>query len=152
MSGISLLQYHYRHPSEFPHRSPLRESKHCSNLRLYQSMSHHGVGADGLNLVHETRIEGALRDIRRLADTITSPLPWEQRLQLARTAIATFESTGFIQMSNRSADRTFVVTELQRFAYCDADGAGVTVIAEWCMNQWLSLLQINNEDLTALRG
>ena len=116
-------------------------------------MSRQGPGQDGLNLEEETRIEGAFLEIRRVADAETAaPLSWEQRLHIARTAIATLNSTGFVQMPNRTADRTFVITALQRLAYHDANGAGVADIAEWCMNQWLSLLQRNAEDLSALRG
>ncbi len=115
-------------------------------------MSHQGGGPDGLNMVHETRIDDAIRDITRIADSSSTHIPREQRLQIARTAIAAFNSTGFGELPNRTADRTYVINELQRLAYHDAGGAGVADIAEWCMNQWLSLLQRNAENLAALRG
>ncbi|OAL17501.1 hypothetical protein AYO22_11633 [Fonsecaea multimorphosa] len=116
-------------------------------------MSRQGFGLDGLNLVEEAQIEGAIREVRRIADTNPSaPESWEQRLHIARTVIATLDSTGFMQMPNRNTDRTFVVASLQSLAYHDAEGAGVPDVAEWCMNQWLSLLQRNAEDLSALRG
>ncbi|KIW25355.1 uncharacterized protein PV07_08540 [Cladophialophora immunda] len=116
-------------------------------------MSRQVFGLDGLNLAEEAQIEGAIREVRRIADTNPSaPESWEQRLHIARTAIAMLDATGFVQMPNRTTDRTFVVTTLQRLAYHDAEGAGVPDIAEWCMNQWLLLLQRNAEDLSALRG
>jgi hypothetical protein len=103
-------------------------------------------------MVQETRIEEAIREVRRITDTDSTHVPWEQRLQIARRAMATFDSAGLTQMPNRAADRTFVIAALQRLAYHDAEAAGVTDLAEWCVNQWLSLLQRNAEDLTALRG
>ncbi|OAG41294.1 hypothetical protein AYO21_04457 [Fonsecaea monophora] len=116
-------------------------------------MSHQGPRLDGLNLIEEAQIEGAIREVRRIADTNPSaPESWEQRLHIARTAIATLDATGFVQMPNRNTDRTFVIATLQSLAYHDAEGVGVTDIAEWCMNQWLLLLQRNTEDLSALRG
>lgn len=116
-------------------------------------MSRPGFGPDGLNMVQESQIEGAIREVRRIADTDSAvPLSWEQRLHVARTAIATLDSTGFIELPNRTADRLFVITALQILAYSDAEGAGVPDIAEWCVNQWLSLLQRNVEELGALRG
>ena len=116
-------------------------------------MSQQGAGPDGLNLAQEAEIEGAIREVRRIADPETSAhVAWEQRLHIARTAITIFNSTGFSQMPNRTTDRTFVVAALQRVAYHEAEGAGVVDVAEWCMNQWLSLLQRNAEDLHALRG
>jgi hypothetical protein len=155
MLNPALPQYHSR-TSFLDHRSSPRLIKPQPRnvpVPLQQTMSQQRVGADGLNMVHETQIEGAILEVRRIADLESSPhLPWEQRLEIARTAIATFDSTGFIQMPNRASDRTFVVAALQGLAYHDEERVGVADIAEWCMNQWLFLLQRNNEDLNALRG
>ncbi|ETI20479.1 hypothetical protein G647_08516 [Cladophialophora carrionii CBS 160.54] len=103
-------------------------------------------------MAQEARIEAAIREVRQIADTDSIHIPWEHRLRIARTAIATFDSAGLMQMPNRTADRTFVIATLQRLAYHDAETAGVVDLAEWCVTQWLSLLHRNGEDLTALRG
>ena len=116
-------------------------------------MSSEGGGPDGLNMVHETQIEAAVHEVRRISDLESSPhMPWEQRLQIARAAIATFDATGLAHMPNRIIDRIFVTAALQRIAYHDAEGSRVDDIADWCMDQWLSLLQRNAEDLNVLRG
>jgi hypothetical protein len=155
MLNPALLRYHLQ-PSFLDHRSSpcLITPQPCNlSFSLQQSMSQQGGGADGLNMVHETQIEGAVLEVRRIADLDSSPhLPWEQRLEIARMTIATFDSTGFVQMPNRTTDRTFVVAALQGLAYHDEEGDGVADIAQWCMDQWLFLLQRNNEDLNALRG
>lgn len=57
-----------------------------------------------------------------------------------------------MQMPDRNSERTTAISTLQSLAYHDVDSAGVSDIAEWCMNQWLLLLQMNAEDLSALRG
>ena len=108
---------------------------------------------DGLDLLEEERIRGAIQEVRRISDWHPStPDTWDQRIRAARTAITTLDSTRFAQMPNHSIDRAFVISSLQRLAYHEADSTGVADIAEWCMNQWLSLLQRNAEDLSALRG
>lgn len=103
--------------------------------------------------MQEARIEGALREVRRISERNPSaPDSFDQRIHIARTAIATFEATGFMQMPDRNSERTTAISTLQSLAYHDVDSAGVSDIAEWCMNQWLLLLQMNAEDLSALRG
>ncbi|KIX05095.1 uncharacterized protein Z518_05967 [Rhinocladiella mackenziei CBS 650.93] len=116
-------------------------------------MSSQTRGPDGLNLLEESQMENAVREVRRISERHPSPPEsWDQRIHIARRAITTFDSTGFMQMPNRTSDRILVISSLQRLAYYEADSAGITDIAEWCMNQWLSLLQRNAEDLNALRG
>ncbi|KAI1626058.1 hypothetical protein EDD37DRAFT_329510 [Exophiala viscosa] len=107
---------------------------------------------DGLNLLAESQIDGAIRDVRRISDSTSTDLSWEQRILIGRAAIGTFEATGFMRLPNHRDDRIFVVNSLQRLAYHEADGNSVADIAQWCMEQWLSLLQRSSEDLDALRG
>lgn len=152
MSRAALLQYQYENSCGSVSNTSHLPSRNVTAILPYWRMAQQGVRPDGLNMVQETRIEDALRDIRRIADNSPTHIPWEQRLRIARTAIAAFDSTGFTQLPNRTDDRIFVVTELQKLAYHDTEGAGVTDIAEWCMNQWLFILQRNAENLAALRG
>ncbi len=108
---------------------------------------------DGLNLAQESQIEGAVREVRRISESsLADDEPWDRRIHIGRTAIAVFESTGFVQMPDRINDCTFVIGALQRLAYHDADSHVVADIAEWCMNQWLILLQRNAEEVDALQG
>lgn len=108
---------------------------------------------DGLSLVQEAQIQGTISEIRRISEgNPAAAVAWDQRVLIARTAISTFDSTGFMQMPSRTEDCAFVISSLQRLAYHEADSGGVPDIAEWCMSQWLLLLQRNPEDLFALRG
>ncbi|KIV83209.1 hypothetical protein PV11_05256 [Exophiala sideris] len=107
---------------------------------------------DGLDPLEESQIDGAIRDVRRISDNTSTELSWEQRILIGRAAIRTFEATGYMRLPNHRADRIFVVSSLQRLAYHEADGNSVIDIAQWCMEQWLSLLQRSSEDSDALRG
>lgn len=107
---------------------------------------------NGLDPLVEDQIEGALNEVRRIVERRPSDAGWEHQMSIARAAIATFDTTGFMQLPNRTRDRIFAITALQRLAYAEVDGPRATDIAEWCMNQWLSLLQTDAEDLDALRG
>jgi hypothetical protein len=116
-------------------------------------MSQHGGGPDGLNMMHEAQIDQVIREIRRIASLDSAvQLSLDQQIQMARSAIETFDATGFTRSNNRVVERTYVVAALQRIAYHDAEGEREADIAEWCMNQWLLLLQRNTDDLDALRG
>jgi hypothetical protein len=125
--------------------------KKTENMSNYQSGPDNLQ--DGLNLAQEWQIEGAVREVRRISEApLADDEGLDQRIHVARTAIAIFDSTGFVQMPDRTEDRTFVISALQRLAYHDADSGIVADIAEWCMNQWLVLLQRHAQDLDALRG
>lgn len=108
---------------------------------------------DGVNHVEESQIEEAIRDVQRISDSTDSDFEtWEQRIVTGRTVIRTLGATGFMQQPNRRDQRIFVISSLQRLAYHEADGSSVDDIAQWCMEQWLSLLRTDAADLDALRG
>lgn len=108
---------------------------------------------DGLDLSTENQLQEAIREVRRIADWHPStPEAWDQRLQAARTTIRTFDSTGFISLPNHSIDRIFVITTLQRVAYHEVDSDGIADIAEWCVRQWLQMLQRDAQNGAVLRG
>jgi len=108
---------------------------------------------NGLDRVEEFRIETAIREVRRISeDDDMAPRNWEERIRIARTAMETIDSTRFMDLPNRSQERIFVIGALQRLAYHDADVGGVADIAQWCVTQWLRMLQQNADDLDALCG
>jgi hypothetical protein len=117
-------------------------------------MSNHTWGSrDGIHPSREDRIQAAILEVRRIADWHSSMSgTLDQCLHIARAAISTLDSTGFTSLPNYSRDRIFVVNTLQRLAYHEAESEGVRDIAEWCMNQWLQLLQRDGESLSVLRG
>lgn len=117
-------------------------------------MSNHTWGSrDGIHSSREDQIQAAIFEVRRIADW-HSPMSGtlDQRLHIARAAISTLDGMGFASLPNYSRDRIFVINTLQRLAYHEADSEGVRDIAEWCMNQWLQLLQRDGESLSVLRG
>lgn len=119
-----------------------------------RTMSNHAWGWRGANhSTPEDQIEDAIHEVRRIAAWSSSSSDnLDQRLRIARTAISTLNGAGFTSVSNNSRDHIFVISTLQKLAYHDADGEGVTDIADWCMNQWLRLLQRDGESLGVLKG
>jgi hypothetical protein len=108
---------------------------------------------DGLHLSQEQLIQGAIREVVRISQTPPpEPLPWAHRVWVARAAIATFERTGFIQLPNYTNEHPFIIGSLQSLAHHEANSVGVVEISDWCMRQWLILLQRNGNDRHALRG
>jgi hypothetical protein len=127
---------------------------------------------DGLHLSQEQLIQGAIREVVRISQTPPpEPLPWDHRVWVARVAIATFERTGFIQLPNYTNEHPFIIGSLQSLAHHEgtnehpfiigslqslshheANSVGVVEISDWCMRQWLILLQRNGNDRHALRG
>lgn len=119
-----------------------------------RTMSNHAWGWRSANhSTPEDQIEDAIREVRRIADWSSSGSDnLDQRLGIARTAISTLNGAGFPSVSSNSRDHIFVISTLQKLAYHEADGEGVTDIADWCMNQWLRLLQTDGESLSVLKG
>lgn len=119
-----------------------------------RTMSNHAWNVrDGNGLSREDQIEAAIREVRRIADWSSSnPDTLDQRLRIARNAISTLNAMGFTSIHDRSRDRIFVISTLQKLAYHESDAEGVADIADWCMNQWLQLLQRDGESLSVLRG
>jgi hypothetical protein len=119
-----------------------------------RTMSNHAWNLrDGNGQSREDQVEAAIREVRRIGDWRSSnPDTFDQRLRMARTAISTLNSTGFTSIHNESRDRIFVISTLQKLAYHESDAEGVADIADWCMSQWLQLLQRDGESLSVLRG
>jgi hypothetical protein len=127
---------------------------------------------DGLHLSREQLIQGAISEVVRISQTPPpEPLAWDHRVWVAREAIATFERTGFIQLPNYTNEHPFIIGSLQSLAHHEgtnenpfivgslqslvhneANSVGVIEISDWCMRQWLILLQRNGNDRHALRG
>jgi hypothetical protein len=107
---------------------------------------------DGLSQADERLLEDAIKSVRGLAPGgVHANVSRDRQIQIAREAIAIFESTGFAQGGDLRAQRLSVTRILQRLAF-DSENHIAGDIAQWCMGQWLALLQRNAEDLAALRG
>jgi len=70
----------------------------------------------------------------------------------ARSVIGSLEQTPFMSDPSRTEDQVWLITALQRLAYHEPDSGGVRDIAEWCVTQWLKIVQHHPENLNALQG
>ena len=106
-----------------------------------------------MNAAEEQRINVARLELRRIQDRVTTGgNDWDAHLNAARAIITSVDSTPLMQRADRSADQTFIIAGLQHLAYHDADSGGVQDIADWCVTQWLSMVQRDPENIDALQG
>lgn len=95
-------------------------------------------------------IRAELLRIETAVEAITNG--WDQHVGAARAVISFVDSSSLMQNPNRTDDQIFIVSRLQRLAYYDADSGGVRDIADWCVTQWLAILQRDEENIEALTG
>jgi hypothetical protein len=94
-----------------------------------------------------------MRELRRLGpDSTSSGYQLDQQVALARSIIEYLDQTFLLQRVARLDDQVLIVSQLQDFAYYDADSGGIRDIANWCVRQWLRLLQQYIEDVGVLQG
>lgn len=99
-----------------------------------------------ITAVHEIRL------IQRVLDAVNGDVGVTERLSAARSVITILNTTTLMDQPDRIADQSFIISELQRLAYHDQDAGGVQDIAEWCVAQWLRILQSSTECIEALQG
>lgn len=62
-------------------------------------------------------------------------------LTAARSVLSSVDQSSFLGLPSDSEDRRWIIEVLQRLAFHEADVGPVSDIADWCLRQWLSLLQ-----------
>ncbi|KAF2739116.1 hypothetical protein EJ04DRAFT_427519 [Polyplosphaeria fusca] len=84
----------------------------------------------------------------------SAPHSWRDQLQAIRNITASLEILDATPDENRKRWQLPLITVFQRVAFADADNGGVPDIANWCLRQALTLLQIYpmDVDLLALIG
>lgn len=101
----------------------------------------------------EQRIEAAQAEVQRIYGVLASPAnDWDRHISSARSVMATIDFTPFMYDANRADEQAWLVAGLQRLAYYEPDAGGVADIAEWCVSQWLKILQHHPEHILALQG
>lgn len=103
----------------------------------------------------EVNVASATREIRhiqRVLDSADDLIAVDRQLPRARSVMTILDTTTLMDQPDRITDQSFIVTALQRFAYHDQDSGGVQDIAEWCVAQWLRILQHSPESVEALQG
>jgi hypothetical protein len=93
-----------------------------------------------------------IRQIQRVLDAVNGLRGVSERLSSARSTMTILDTTTLMDQPDRIADQSFIISELQRLAYHDQDTGSVQDIAEWCVAQWLRILQHNAECIEALQG
>ena len=106
-----------------------------------------------MNAAEEQRINLAKSELRRIQHTLeTGSTNWDAHISAARAIMASVNSTSLMQRADRPTDQAFVIAGLQNLAYHDADSGGVQDIADWCVTQWLRMIQRDPENVDALKG
>jgi hypothetical protein len=103
----------------------------------------------------EANVNSALREIRhiqRVLDSTNGLIAVNEQLSTARSAITLLDTTTFMDQPDRIRDQSLIITALQRLAYHNQDNGGVQDVAEWCVAQWLRILQHSYEIVEALQG
>jgi hypothetical protein len=106
-----------------------------------------------MNATEEQQINLAKAELRRVQHTVeTGSTNWDAHICAARAIIASVNSTSLMQRADRPTDQAFIIAGLQNLAYHDADSGGVQDIADWCVTQWLRMIQRDAENVDALKG
>jgi hypothetical protein len=106
-----------------------------------------------MNAADEQRVNSARAELRQIQINVESgDNNWDAHVSTARRIIASIDSTSLMQRPDRAADQTSIISGLQNLAYHDADLGGVQDIADWCVSQWLSIMQRDLENVDALQG
>lgn len=80
----------------------------------------------------------------------TAPDSWRAHLQSIQNITAVLEFSDTHPDQSRRQWQLPLITVFQRVAYADADSGGVPDIANWCLKQMVTLLQIYPEDIELL--
>lgn len=97
------------------------------------------------------RISAARTDLQRICDLLEqSSANFDQYVSVARSIIRQLTRAHFLQSPLLFGEQAWFISKLQQIAYHDADSGAVQDIAEWCVGQWLQILQSDSENLDAL--
>ena len=109
---------------------------------------------DGVDPAEEHRVSEIISSLRALrSETPSTQVEIDARIEAARSIITSLNATPFMTWSDRYDDQTFVIAELQNLAYHEADGGGSQDIAQWCIRQYLQIINQSREDpVEALSG
>lgn len=92
--------------------------------------------------------------VELIASTLDrAPESWRDHLQAIRNITASLELLDSAPDPTRLEWQLPLITVFQRVSYADADAGGVPDIANWCLRQALTLLQVypDNVDLQACK-
>jgi hypothetical protein len=99
------------------------------------------------------RLATVIRELQRFGpDLGSSRNQLDQQTTLARSIIRFLDETLLLQRAAPLSDQVFIVSRLQDLAYHEPDSGAIADIANWCVIQWLRLLQQHAEDVGVMQG
>ena len=82
----------------------------------------------------------------------SNPSNWREYLNDARSILDDVEASGFVNETAQTADQVWLIGILQQLAFSEPDTGSPRDIAEWCLRQWLTILQTRPQNVPALKG
>jgi hypothetical protein len=102
---------------------------------------------------HEQLITSAKAGLTTVRNTLShSPSQWKKHTDTVRTCVNNIETSNIMLGSNRLEERLWFITEIQEFAYFDADSGSIADLAAWCEREWNRVLSTDSTNIDALRG
>lgn len=99
----------------------------------------------------EIQIQTLMSTVELIAATLdANPNAWQDQLQAVRNVTSSFEILDTSPDEARRQWQVPLIRVFQRVAYADADNGGVQDIANWCLRQSLTLLQLYSDDVDLL--
>lgn len=102
---------------------------------------------------HEQLITSAKASLNNIRSTLSnSPSQWEKHADTVRTCVNNIETSQIMLGTNRLDERLWFITEIQNFAYFDADNGSIADLSAWCEREWNRVLSTDGTNIDALRG
>lgn len=102
---------------------------------------------------HEQLINSAKAGLITIRNTLSHcPSQWKKHTDTVRTCVNNIETSNIMLGSNRLEERLWLITEIQEFAYFDADSGSIADLAAWCEREWNRVLGTDGTNIDALRG
>lgn len=82
----------------------------------------------------------------------SSPHSWPTFTATIRTITTHISSTPLLEIPSRNEESTWLLTQIQSFAFFDADNGPIPDLAAWCEHGWDSVLHYDHYNPSALQG
>jgi len=101
----------------------------------------------------EYLIESCLQTVENICDMLDhNSTEYQTYIESAQSVMFTLDNTGFFDDTTRLEGQTKVIETLQRLAFVDSDTGSIDNIAAWCLQKWLTILQLRPQTIPALKG
>jgi hypothetical protein len=104
------------------------------------------ASAEGLIASAKTGLTNVRNSLNQYPDN------WRNCTDAVRTCITYVEQSRIMTNPNRLEERLWIISEVQNFAYFDADNGYVQDAASWCEREWNKIINNNPHHVGALAG